>query len=186
MNPIHLLSNEELVKLVRESHSKREVLRLLLLPVNGGSIVTLNERLIKDNIDTSHFVNTGAAKNRKYQQIKKVCPVCGNTFVTQEGHKKEKVTCSHSCSNTYFRKGSVYNTSQLKSYITICFKHHEKKCVVCGEDKIVAVHHYDGNNTNNEPNNLIPLCPTHHSYWHSRYRGEIQEIVEKYKQSFGE
>jgi 5-methylcytosine-specific restriction endonuclease McrA len=67
------------------------------------------------------------------------------------------------------------------AYRTTCFLHHEKKCVVCGEDKIIDVHHYDENKNNNSTENLIPLCPTHHRYWHSRYRSLIQKKVDHYK-----
>ena len=60
-----------------------------------------------------------------------------------------------------------------------------KRSVVCGEDKIVAVHHYDHNHENNDPKNLIPLCPTHHAYVHSRYANEVLPYIEKYKLGVG-
>lgn len=65
-------------------------------------------------------------------------------------------------------------------YVTICFLHHEKKCVICEESRIVTVHHLDENHENNNPANLISLCPTHHQYWHSRYRYLIEEAVFRY------
>jgi len=106
----------------------------------------------------------------------KICPVCNTTYY------KDGATCSYACSNTYFRSGE--NNGRFKSgssnYRTICFLHHEKKCIVCGEDKIVAVHHYDHNHKNNDPENLIPLCPTHHQYVHSNYKDEVLYIIEEY------
>ena len=45
---------------------------------------------------------------------------------------------------------------------------------------MVEVHHLDENHKNNSPSNLIPLCPTHHQYWHSRYKEEIEQIVIDY------
>jgi len=51
-----------------------------------------------------------------------------------------------------------------KNYRTICFNYHKKKCVCCEESLIVEVHHFDENKENNSPDNLIPLCPTHHRY----------------------
>ena len=33
---------------------------------------------------------------------------------------------------------------------------------------------------NNEIENLIPLCPTHHQYMHSRHKDEIQHIINEY------
>ena len=70
------------------------------------------------------------------------------------------------------------------SYKVVCWRHHKKQCVVCGEEKIVAVHHYDENKQNNHPTNLVPLCPTHHSYIHSRHKKEIQHLVDQYISNF--
>ena len=54
----------------------------------------------------------------------------------------------------------------------------------CGEDKIVEVHHYDGNRSNNKPINLVPLCPTHHRYWHSKYKYIVKDVVDIYVNNF--
>lgn len=110
-----------------------------------------------------------------------LCKEC-NTPI--KNYKSSKGTCSHSCSNTYFRKLRNKPESYTR-YTTICWEHHEKRCVICGEEKIVAVHHYDEDHNNDAPENLVPLCPTHHQYVHSRYRdeviGKIDKYVEKYK-----
>lgn len=109
-----------------------------------------------------------------------LCLSCNSPI---EDYRNSKGTCSHSCSNKYFRKlrNKPENYSQ---YTTICWEHHEKKCVVCGEERIVAVHHYDENHNNDLPENLVPLCPTHHQYVHSRYRDEVIGIVDKYVVQF--
>lgn len=109
-----------------------------------------------------------------------LCLSCDNPI---KDYKNSKGTCSHSCSNKYFRKlrNKPENYTQ---YTTICWEHHEKKCIVCGEEKIVGVHHYDENHSNNVPENLIPLCPTHHQYVHSRYKYEVIGIVDKYVEEF--
>lgn len=132
----------------------------------------------------------------KYEIIEKDCPICGKKFKTQKGHPREKHTCSHSCSNTYFRSGNdngnwkefdEYDnrTSYYsKKYRKECFTYHKKECVVCGEDKIVDVHHFDDNKFNNKPENLIPLCPTHHQYWHSEYKKEVEDKVLSYRNEF--
>ena len=81
----------------------------------------------------------------------------------------------------FSRKCFVWTFRWAKSsYKTLCFKYKEKKCIVCGEDKIVEVHHYDENHKNNDIKNLIPLCPTHHKYMHSKYKSIIKNIVDKY------
>lgn len=67
-----------------------------------------------------------------------------------------------------------------KNYRTICFANHEKKCIVCGETKIVEVHHLNENRKDNSPDNLVPVCPTHHQYIHSRYKNLVMPIIELY------
>lgn len=107
------------------------------------------------------------------------CPVCG-------GPKKNKasVTCSYACSNTFFRRGP--RAEAKNNYRSITFKHHSKECVVCGEDKIVACHHMNGDHYDNRPENLVPLCPTHHGYWHSKWRYLIEDKVRAYQEQFFE
>ena len=111
---------------------------------------------------------------RKWKVIQKDCPVCGNSFETKSGHPREKVTCSYSCSNTFFAKKRNV-PERYSNYRTICFKNWERKCMICGFDKIVEVHHRDYNNKNNNKENLIPLCPNHHQMLHTKQYGE--EIV---------
>ncbi len=93
--------------------------------------------------------------------------------------KNSKGTCSRACSNIYFK--DLRNQAQkISHYRTIAFKHHKKECVVCGENKIVAVHHMNENRKDNRVVNLVPLCPTHHQYIHSKYKNEVLPIVQKY------
>lgn len=110
----------------------------------------------------------------------KLCPICNKPIKNY----RTSVTCSHSCSNTYFRSGPDNPNWSLNSYVTTCFTYHDKKCVICGEQNIVAVHHFDCDKTNNNPENLVPLCPTHHTYMHSRYRYLIENIVNNYIGTF--
>lgn len=107
----------------------------------------------------------------------KECPVCGTH------HSKKGVTCSYSCSNTYFRSGKDnpnYDNGGKYAYRRECFEEHGKKCIVCGEEKIVAAHHVNGDHHDDRVENLVPLCPTHHQYLHSRYKDEVQPIVDDY------
>ena len=103
------------------------------------------------------------------------CLVCVDRIKSRDAK-----TCSYSCANTYFRSGEQNGNWKQDSYRSTCFLYHKKECVVCGENKIVEVHHMDENRNNNSPENLIPLCPNHHQYWHSRFRHLVEEIVIKY------
>jgi len=114
---------------------------------------------------------------------KKCCPVCDKIM---KNYKNK--TCSTGCYNRLYRSGENNPNWKSDSYRTTCFAYHEKKCIICGENKIVAVHHLDENRKNNNPSNLIPLCPTHHQYCHSRYSGEIIPVISEYlnERSFGD
>ena len=107
------------------------------------------------------------------------CPICNNIK-----NSLDSATCSYSCSNTLFRSGSNNGNYKGTNYTTICFSYHKKECVVCKESNIVEVHHLDEDHTNNNPTNLIPLCPTHHQYWHSRYKFLIEDRVIDYAKNF--
>lgn len=111
------------------------------------------------------------------------CPVCDSPIKNYRTSK----TCGYSCSNIFYRRGvSKPNgkNGRPPSIRTICFSNHIKKCIICGEFRIVSVHHYDKNRDNNSPENLIPLCQTHHQYMHSRYRSLIEGKVKEYIQNF--
>lgn len=47
-------------------------------------------------------------------------------------------------------------------------------------DKIVTIHHIDENKNNNDFKNLIPLCPNHHQMVHSKWKSEIQPLIDKW------
>ena len=108
----------------------------------------------------------------------KDCPVCGKSYVGKSA------TCGYSCSNKFFRTGEQNGNWKQDTYQTTCWLYHGKKCLVCDEEKIVSVHHVNENHTDNRPENLVPLCPTHHQYVHSRFKDEVQPIIDRYLEKF--
>lgn len=174
---------------IPKANTMSDLLRWFDLADNGRNRKTLKDIIEKNKFDISHFKYV--PKN-KYERIKKICPVCEGEFEALKNHPRdEKTTCSYSCSNTYFRSGENNGfwreDDELvgkRNYVKICFRHHEKKCIMCGEKKIVGVHHYDENRKNNNPENLIPMCPTHHQYYHSRYKNLVEKKIDKYRNNF--
>lgn len=108
----------------------------------------------------------------------KVCPVCNKEYIRYT--RDIGTTCSNACANSYFRSGLNNPNANFDNYRTICFHYHKKQCVVCAEANIVEVHHLDENNINNAPSNLIPLCPTHHKYWHSGFKYLVEPKILEY------
>jgi len=115
-------------------------------------------------------------------RVQKQCPHCKKVFTTIKG-SHEKASCSKRCSNAFFKRGGALKISL--SYRGICWRKHKKECVICGENQVVAVHHYDEVHTNNAAENLIPLCPTHHTYVHTKkLRKKVIGKIEQYRQNF--
>jgi len=167
------------VELIKECNSVSDFCRKLGFTTNGRDIKKVRNIINDNKLDVSHF----GFKKIKHDRIEKKCPICYKMFKTQNG-SKEKTTCSCKCANTYFRSGDNHPNWKENRYTTTCFSKHEKKCVVCEEYKVIDVHHLDGNRENNNVNNLIPLCPTHHRYWHSSYRNEIEDVIYNYISNF--
>lgn len=115
----------------------------------------------------------------------KSCIECGKNFHPHKRDGKEQITCSYSCSNKHFRSGENNGNWKETQYRTTCFLYHKKECIICKEKNIVAVHHYNENHNDNRPENLVPMCPTHHQYMHSNFKNiiikQVDEYVEKYR-----
>jgi hypothetical protein len=101
-----------------------------------------------------------------------------------------RVQCLH-CSRFYDTRGIKQHEKACKKkgqapdiktahYRDICFHYHDKCCVICGERRIVEVHHLNEDHSDNRPENLIALCPTHHQYWHSKEKDLVLPQVEQY------
>lgn len=163
-------------EIIKSSKTISEAIIKLFGYYNGKTKKKFLALVYVEKIDISHLTK----RKFKYERITKICPVCGKEFITEKGSKREKTSCSYACSNTYFRSGKQNPNWREESYRSTCFEEHEKKCVICGEDKMVTVHHFDENRKNNSVENLIPLCPTHHYYMHSRYKYMIIDKVEEY------
>jgi hypothetical protein len=182
---INKCGKDNIIKSIKTNMSYESILKGLQLSNGPSNRKNLKEFIEFYEINVSHFdKNWKQKQEKKYLTIEKDCPICGTKFFTLKNHKKEKTTCSHSCANSFFRS-SINNPNWKDScYRTTCFAFHKKECVICGENKIVEVHHYDGDKKNNTPENLIPLCPTHHQYYHSKYKLEVKPKIDKYIQLF--
>lgn len=173
----------DISQIVEESISYSEVARKIGYSYINGTVIREVKELITE-CDCSHFRK---GKKSKYELIEKRCPVCDSKFEAQEGHNKEKRTCSYACSNVYFRSGpdngnwkETEKNCKSHAYRSTCFYYHKKRCVICNEKNIVEVHHLDENKQNNKPENLIPICSTHHRYWHSQYRYLVEDKIFDY------
>lgn len=119
--------------------------------------------------------------DRQYGELKehtKVCKCCGKDFIFEGRIKtkayERKLYCSRSCANNR----QEWWDKNATNYRTIAFQDWKKECAICGFDKIVAVHHIDEDHSNNNRENLIPLCPNHHEMVHSKkYNAEVNKLI---------
>jgi len=138
----------------------------------------------RKNIDKA--AQQGIKKFGEYKVFRVQCGACGRDYDVKEREKlfpqKSSYFCSRSCANSVGGKAKAqkHYPDDIASYTAVAWRYHDKRCVVCGESNIVAVHHLNENHNDNDPKNLVPLCPTHHQYMHSRYKQEIQEFVDNY------
>lgn len=170
---------------IKKCYSLTQFCKVLKLHTNGNGIKKAKEIILQNGLNSDHF-NKNLNAKIKYELIEKECPICSKKFTTQKRGDKEKRTCSYSCSNTFFRSGKDNpNWKEVSTqYRNKCFEYHKKECVVCKEEKIVEVHHIDEDRSNNDIFNLVPLCPTHHKYWHSKHKEEIKDTIYNYIKEF--
>lgn len=121
----------------------------------------------------------------------KICqnPKCGEEyiFVGREHTAAFRTSrfCSRSCANA--RGGyAVWRAAkdeihEYSNYKKVCFYYHGRQCVVCDHDDVIEVHHLDNDRSNENIDNLIPVCPTHHRILHfGKTKDEIMDVVMKY------
>lgn len=170
---------------IQTCNSFSDIARKLGLATSGNNLKIARKYAEDNNLDMSHFRR--GKEREKYKKEEVPCPICGKIFTLRVGAPRNNTTCSSSCANTHFRSGSDHpNWKEARdllgkdAYRRVCFANHEKKCIICGEENIVAVHHYDEDHNNNLPENLVPMCPTHHQYVHSSFKHLVQEKIDTY------
>jgi hypothetical protein len=119
-------------EMILSSYSLGDLIFKLYGCRNGRQKEKAIEVLEKNGFDLSFF--DGKNKNSKYERILKICPICQKEFLTLLGHKKEKKTCSISCSNSLkpkriknpIKKKRVYPPGHKQIN-----KKREKECIIC-------------------------------------------------------
>ena len=108
-------------------------------------------------------------KNRK-----SICPRCKRLRpIHAKGY-------CNGCYNSVFRleQAKDYNYQKTHNISAELYREITQKCVICGFDKIVDLHHKDENKKNNSRENMIGLCPNHHKMIHMlKYKEEMKEKV---------
>jgi len=94
-------------------------------------------------------------------QAKGYCPGCYNYVFHLESTKAGQRRKLHNIDNDTYKK------------IT-------QRCLICGFDKVVDLHHLDESHDNNSIENMVGLCPNHHKMLHDfRYKEEVLSQIRK-------
>jgi len=103
-----------------------------------------------------------------------ICKRCGRELPMQA-----KGLCK-GCYTSVFHINNIkaHNAKKEHNLDFDSYKQLTAKCVICGFEKIVELHHLDLNHKNNSRENLIGVCPNHHKMIHNRdYRKEVFDIL---------
>lgn len=128
--------------------------------------------------------NQGFSKNRYKKQLHiqetRHCERCNKSFAVDMFTASKSPSVQRFCSKVCGRAKAA-ESKIPKHYKTIAKRAYgHLKCCVCGFDKIVDIHHADHNHNNDDPKNLVPLCPNHHRMYHSKYVEEVKPFVDKF------
>lgn len=115
---------------------------------------------------------------RKYawKRTKIICKNCGK----ERYHKAFGLCSTCHVKLHHYDKTKAYNYRKWHNISLELYRKLTNKCLLCGFDSIVELHHLDGDHKNNSESNLIGLCPNHHKMLHNiAYKDEIKEEIEK-------
>ena len=107
---------------------------------------------------------------------KGICKICG-----REMPLHAKGICP-GCYTTTFRLqyNKDWNSQKRHNIPVEIYKKITERCIICEFDKIVDLHHLDGNRNNNSEKNMIGLCPNHHKMIHMiEFREEVLQQLNK-------
>lgn len=136
----------------------------------------------------SYLTGQAAKADRLWGEVKlhdKICECCKKPFTWKGREKTKKFTDAKFCSRGCANNRSIWWKDNATSYRTIAEHNHKMECAVCRFDKIVAIHHIDENKKNNDPTNLIPLCPNHHEMVHSKWKYEVMPFITEWQRGIG-
>jgi hypothetical protein len=111
------------------------------------------------------------------------CACCKTIFIVEEREKqfpsRKEYYCSRKCSNSIGGKAKR-DKHGITQYSTIAKKYYKEQCIVCGFDEIVDVHHIDRDRENNNPKNLVFLCPNHHYVLHRKNADYVDKRIKEF------
>jgi hypothetical protein len=137
------------------------------------------------------FCGTDCSSKSQRNRVKLKCATCGKKFEKKASWLRKSKSGLFFCDKECKRKAQLlssgitaihpehYGKSKL-NYRKLAFENYKHKCAVCGwdeDERILQVHHIDGDRKNNNLRNLIILCPT----CHCKLTMKVYELTKKNK-----
>ena len=128
-------------------------------------------------------------KAKKYiKDNKEIIKLRNKTYYEKNKHKEEFMIKIRNLTKKNYQKnkmnirlyGRKYNVKKRYNLGWEDYLGLTKKCKICSFDKIVDLHHIDGNKKNNEKSNLMGLCPNHHFLIHKKGY-TLKQLKEEFK-----
>ena len=123
----------------------------------------------------SNYCSRRCANQAKITALTMICASCGKSIPKTNYQIRRSQSsnyyCSRSCAiaknNSLHRQGAQHPNyvSGEGIYRAKALQYYGSACTVCGYniERVLEVHHRDGNRKNNDIANLDVLCPTHHT-----------------------
>lgn len=67
--------------------------------------------------------------------------------------------------------------SNMTDYRNKCLSVYDEACLICDDDSNVSVHHINGDRSNNNILNLMPVCPSCHRKIHSGELSNWHDLI---------
>jgi len=130
----------------------------------------------KENIWFTGDICNNCYRKIKWKRKKQICNRCKRLMFL-----KGKGLCG-GCYNIIYRLDYQKARNQMKRH-NISYDSYKKitsNCIICGFDKVIDLHHLDGNKNNNSEKNMIGLCPNHHKMIHNiKFKEEINNLLKE-------
>ena len=177
---------------VEEKNGSGRIVRRAAIRVsckNCGDIYLHSKRRAGRDDERFCSVKCSAEFRAKKSRVTLVCGMCGVEFTRAKSKVKSSRSgihfCSRSCKDSGQRLSSGISEIHPShygngdyAYRLAAMSRYKKECACCGwddDERILEVHHIDGDRKNNDIYNLIVMCPTCHRKVTLGYYGLVVE-----------
>jgi len=112
-----------------------------------------------------------SAQKKCKEKIERTCQECNKIFYVAPNIVKKHSTGGKFCKNECRLKNWNKNSMQVQKpgmYRKNAWRFYEKRCYDCGitDERVLVIHHIDGNRKNGLLSNLVPVCHNCHCIRH--------------------